>query len=482
MDDSPPSDCDYAERVAAQNNMDIVVNNVPPSTGPQKYDFAMPPLQMPRALHEDALNELSPADNFNIFPEPSPPTVISYSTNVPAGPSLWDGNFTVISLFGTNEFLQSDVCNMAYSLQCMACFLKQRSLEGHDGNNIPQLELFGESTWVFISTIFESGWDQLYSSKNTTIYDNISTHVRNMQTHKRTAENNAYSKTVMIKKTPPPILPRLSKEQMENSKKCQEVCSTKSKSSSYSPMSYAQATNAAASILKIKEAFLALPNKKILEIHDAAFPKPDNKGRRIQHTMKGLSRKQTIISTSDNIKDIIMEKANAHIFQINMLLKSIKSTTRAKFIHPCLRGISINTNNVLNTSNLNTIERYLKLINGAGNNEVLTLWLPQSSSYVKITSIPYIQPNGNKLTGDDIMTTIKQLELFEPVNLVAKPRVIKASPKSDMAIIWFDIWDSQNGSKAKLLINHSFNFGRYIATIRATNMNPGVSQYHNCWK
>jgi len=68
------------------------------------------------------------------------------------------------------------------------------------------------------------------------------------------------------------------------------------------------------------------------------------------------------------------------------------------------------------------------------------------------------------------------------VALVAKSRVIKASPKSDMAIIWFDIWDSQNESKAKLLINYSFNFGRSIATIRATNMNPGVPQCHNCWK
>jgi len=51
-----------------------------------------------------------------------------------------------------------------------------------------------------------------------------------------------------------------------------------------------------------------------------------------------------------------------------------------------------------------------------------------------------------------------------------------------MAIIWFDIWDTQSGSKAKLLINHSFNLGRYIATVRATNMNPGVPQCHNCWK
>jgi len=314
MDDLPPSDCDYTKQVAAQNNMNIMADNTPLSAGPQKYDFAMPPLQTPRASHKDALNELSPADNFNMSLELSPPMVIPYSANVPADPSLWDGNFTATSLFGTNEFLQSDVRNMACSLQCIACFLKQQSLEGRDGNNIPQLELFGKSAWVFISAIFESGWDQLHSSKNTTICDNISTHVGNMQTCNRTAKNNTYPKTATTKKTPPSIPPRLSKEQIENSKKRQEACSTKGKSSLYSPMSYAQATNAMASILKIKEAFPALPNKKILEIHDTAFPKPDNKGCRIQHTMKGPSRKQAIVPTSDNIKDIIIGEANAHIF------------------------------------------------------------------------------------------------------------------------------------------------------------------------
>jgi len=86
---------------------------------------------------------------------------------------------------------------------------------------------------------------------------------------------------------------------------------------------------------------------------------------------KGPSRKQAIIPTSDNIKDIIMGEANAHIFQINMLLKSIKSTTRAEFICLCPEGVSINMNSVPNTSDLNTIERYLKSINGAGNDEVL---------------------------------------------------------------------------------------------------------------
>jgi len=78
-----------------------------------------------------------------------------------------------------------------------------------------------------------------------------------------------------------------------------------------------------------------------------------------------------IVPTSDKIKDIIMEEANTHIFQINMLLKNIKLMTRAEFIRLCPGGVSINTNSAPSTSDLNTIERYLKLINGAGNDEVL---------------------------------------------------------------------------------------------------------------
>jgi len=199
-------------------------------------------------------------------------------------------------------------------------------------------------------------------------------------------------------------------------------------------------------------------------------------------TTKSLSRKQTIVSSSNKIKDIIMGEANTHIFQINMLLKNIKLAMRAEFIRPCSGGVSININSVPNSSNLSTIERYLKSIDNTGNDKILAFWLSQSKSYLKITGIPYIQPNGDKLTDNDITTTMKHLELFEPMNLAVKPRIIKASSKSDMAIIWFDIWDSKNGSKAKLLINHSFNFGKYIITIRATNMNPGVPQCHNYWK
>jgi len=55
--------------------------------------------------------------------------------------------------------------------------------------------------------------------------------------------------------------------------------------------SYAQATFSVANILKLRDAFPALPNKKIIEIHNLALTKPTQKDKKkLQYTTKGLSR------------------------------------------------------------------------------------------------------------------------------------------------------------------------------------------------
>ena len=77
---------------------------------------------------------------------------------------------------------------------------------------------------------------------------------------------------------------------------------------------------------------------------------------------------------------------------------------------------------------------------------------------------------------------IKRIHLFNNITLASCLRVIKASPKSDMAVIWIDIWDSQNGIKAKSLVNRCFNIDQHITTICSTNINPSVPQCKNCWK
>ena len=63
---------------------------------------------------------------------------------------------------------------------------------------------------------------------------------------------------------------------------------------------------------------------------------------------------------------------------------------------------------------------------------------------------------------------------------MSKPCIIKVYPKSDMAVVWIDKWDTQNGNNAKKIINRRFNVGSVIMMVRGTNMNPGVPQCKNC--
>ena len=86
----------------------------------------------------------------------------------------------------------------------------------------------------------------------------------------------------------------------------------------------------------------------------------------------------------------------------------------------------------------------------------------------------------------DFLTTLSWeqllLTLFKDATLASKPCIIKASPKSNKAVVWVDIWDSQSGSTAKNIINCCFNIGSYIAIIQDTNTNLGIPHCKNCWK
>jgi len=115
---------------------------------------------------------------------------------------------------------------------------------------------------------------------------------------------------------------------------------------------FAQVVSVAANILQIKEAFPTLPNKKIMEIHNAAFDKPAQRTKKIQITTKGPSRKQAIVPLLDKYTETIMTDTSSHVHLINNLLKNIKSSTRAEYIQPCPGGLSIATNNVPAPSDL----------------------------------------------------------------------------------------------------------------------------------
>jgi len=314
----------------------------------------------------------------------------------------------------------------------MAYFLRQRNVKDQDANSIRQLDLFGKSAWNFVLAIFKSGWNTLTTANKSSIRDNF-TKEFGKSTKPLPSVNIHHS--AHITKVPLPIPPCPSKEILEKSKAHQQKISTKGKS----PLSYAQIASNVINTLKIKEAFPALPNKKVLEMHKAAFGQYTNRAKKVQFTTKGPSRKQAIIPVHNDLAESIMDDASTHVFQINALLKNVKSSICSEFICPCSGGIAIITNDIPNPSDLSIIEKYFKSVKGINSSDIPSPRLPQSKSYLKIMGLLYLRADGNKITSENITDFMKHIDLFENVSLATKPYIIKASPKLDMAIIWFDI-------------------------------------------
>ena len=262
---------------------------------------------------------------------------------------------------------------------------------------------------------------------------------------------------VTIEKAPPPpsLLAKSKKEAnvilkyFQNNKTSAEP---KKPNRSYTQIS--KQTVNTSEILKIKESFPTLNAKKIDQINNIVKGNPNLKPH-IQMTTKGPSRKQIIVSMSIKNNNTFMRNPATHMVNINRLLKNTKSEVLADYIHSDPLGISVITNKVSLQSNLQIIDQYVENSEDINVLQVDEPQLSQSKSYLKIIGIPYFSHGNSQdcLTSSDVKTVLKQNQIFNNIKLASKLRVIKVSPKSDMFIIWIDIWDVQSGSKAKDLIN-----------------------------
>ena len=64
-----------------------------------------------------------------------------------------------------------------------------------------------------------------------------------------------------------------------------------------------------------------------------------------------------------------------------------------------------------------------------------------------------------------IETIIKSIHIFNDIYLASKLCIIKASSKSNIVVIWENIWNTKSSLKAKYFINRYFNIGNYITTV-----------------
>ena len=151
--------------------------------------------------------------------------------------------------------------------------------------------------------------------------------------------------------------------------------------------SYAQASAPkVGKILKLKKKFPNLLAKKIKNIYrtinDSRKVKP-----KINMTTKCSLRKKNIVPMNNNNKSKFIVSSSIHITNINNILRNIKSDIMVDFFRTDQYGIIITMNKIASTSDLQTIENYIKNIDYINFKDIGLPYLSQSKSYLKINHI-----------------------------------------------------------------------------------------------
>ena len=217
---------------------------------------------------------------------------LPYDPHTPTEPELWSGSFHPISLHGSIKHFASDTKSIKVTLNFLAKYIQGKQVDGNKVNDLSDFDGMGDAIWNFISSVYGSKWDSLFTDHKTTMLrTKISSKFtpRNPPTNGNSKKDTPKSTLVTINKAlPPPPLPAKSKKEInviskyfqtkkpENDKKNNGNSSSRSQANK----SYAQASKTPTStsdVLKIKETFPALNAKKIDQVNNIVNGKNQQK-------------------------------------------------------------------------------------------------------------------------------------------------------------------------------------------------------------
>ena len=97
-----------------------------------------------------------------------------YDPNVPIDPEIWNGGFYPISLHSLIKHIASDAKNIKDSLKFMAKYILNKQVEPTKTNDLDNFNGIGNAVWNFISSIYDTNWDALFTdNKSTTLRKKI---------------------------------------------------------------------------------------------------------------------------------------------------------------------------------------------------------------------------------------------------------------------------------------------------------------------
>ncbi|KXN92367.1 hypothetical protein AN958_08383 [Leucoagaricus sp. SymC.cos] len=261
---------------------------------------------------------------------------------------------------------------------------------------------------------------------------------------------------------PPPPIPKVS----ESPKKSDPPppCATQSTNKSYAAASRSNvptpSTTATKQVVDLVELVKLygdkLPTDKIVAMHQAAVGDngnatnntsiPQRKKFVVKSTMHGPTRKQVLVPSSETVT-IHCLQCHQHILQtINNGLINQHSKLHVLAMSEGRSGdafgLSFSTNLMPTLAEHEIIHEWISKAISCDKDKVPIPRAPMSKSYLKIIGVNFYTPTdwhddgSNQLTPDDVLYIMNRNPLFERITLTSPPHVMRATPHSDMAIIW----------------------------------------------
>jgi len=122
----------------------------------------------------------------------------------------------------------------------------------------------------------------------------------------------------------------------------------------------------------------------------------------------------------NNITKFMASSSN-YVINLNRALKNIKSEVMVDYVYSEPISITIVTNKVALSSDLQVIKNYVKNVKNINSEDIKTPRLSQLKSYLKIIGISYFMENTNILiTPDFVESIIKVNHIFNNLLLTSK--------------------------------------------------------------
>jgi hypothetical protein len=203
---------------------------------------------------------------------------------------------------------------------------------------------------------------------------------------------------------------------------------------------------------------------------------------------KGPSRKSAIFALDGTLHATMLSDPESITTGMNVFLNNTISEIRVETGRVTTTGLHLGLSLVPNHSNFQYIRQALIQVLCLHDipDDALIPYSPQSEAHLIIKGLdyfttPYSTRPEDILTGSQVIEKMALNPRLDGITAVRTPRVIKSKGSNDMAVVFLDVWDSQNGINMKDVVNKMYHICGKLVRIEYARPREFVPQCQKCW-